>query len=116
MNFIIIYYKSYTELVSLIIIIIHIITIFLYLIPIIIIIGFYIYELITYKKIDKKYIDIISKFEIINGEKNKLPDEDSYNLPQWVKDEYIKKTHIVENILYDDNISKWAKKEYILNI
>ena len=115
LNYIIIFYKSHTELISWIIIVIHIVTLFLYLVPILIIIGFYIYELITFNKIEQKYIDLITKFEKVNGDKNRLSDESSENLPQWVKDEYKKKTQVVENILHQGNIPKWAKKEFIVD-
>lgn len=115
LNYIIIFYKSHTELISWIIIAIHVVTLFLYLVPILIIIGFYIYELFTFKKIDQKYIDFITKFEIVNGDKNRLSDESSEHLPQWVKDEYKKKTQVVENVLYEENIPKWAKKEFIVD-
>ena len=113
LNYIIIFYKSHTELISVILIAIHIITLFLYLIPILIIICFYIYELITFNKIEQSYINLITKYEFINGKKNKLSDENCDNLPEWVKDEYKKKTQVIENILHQGNIPKWAKKEFI---
>ena len=110
LNYIIIFYKSHTELISLIIIAIHIVTLFLYLVPILIIIGFYIYELFTFKKIDQKYIDFITKFEIVNGDKNRLSDESSEHLPQWVKDEYKKKTQVVEQNVEHRNFQKKTPK------
>lgn len=115
LNYIIIFYKSHTKLISWIIIAIHIITLFLYLIPILIIISFYVFELLTFKKIDEKYINLIVKFKIINGEKNKLSDKSSENLPQWVQNEYKEKAQIIENIFNNNNIPIWAKKEFLIN-
>lgn len=119
LNFILIFYESKVDIISTTMIFIHCITIIMYSAPIMILIILKMKEIITRKKTDPKYIDMITNFTRVNGSSERINVHtihqfNSQDVANWVKREYNEKSEIIEKINQESDIPKWAKQEYLI--
>tara|TARA_Y100001954_G_C15803323_1_gene601323 strand:- start:2028 stop:2324 length:297 start_codon:yes stop_codon:yes gene_type:complete len=91
----------------------------MYSAPIMILIILKMKEIITRKKTDPKYIDMITNFTRVNGSSERINVHtihqfNSQDVANWVKREYNEKSEIIEKINQESDIPKWAKQEYLI--
>ena len=115
LNYIILMNESKVDIISFTMILVHCVTIVMYSAPIILLICIKMKEKLTNKKVDPKYIDLITNFKFTNEEINITNPNDvtKGTLPKWVKEDYIQKSKIIERANMQTDIPTWAQLEYI---
>jgi len=107
--------QSKADIISYTMILVHCVTIIMYSTPIILLLLIKIKEKLTNKKVDPKYIDIISNYKFNNEEMNITCNLNitKGTLPTWVKRDYVNKSKVIERTNIHFDIPRWAQLEYI---
>lgn len=115
LNYVILMNQSKADIISYTMILVHCVTIIMYSTPIILLLLIKIKEKLTNKKVDPKYIDIISNYKFNNEEMNITCNLDitKGTLPTWVKRDYVNKSKVIERTNIHSDIPRWAQLEYI---